>query len=87
MRLMKAIIKRSLPVCSQLTQAGLALQDPRAFRQDMTDMFGKLDLDTISEYTSQIINDMMDSIRKHQVKLLSSTHFCLAGIKQPVWDI
>lgn len=43
------------------------MQDPRAFRQEMADMFRGLDLDTISEYTSQIINDMMDQIRKHQV--------------------
>ena len=54
-------------------KASTGMQDPRAFRQEMSDMFGSLDLDTISEYTSQIINDMMDQIRKHQVHLLHSS--------------
>ena len=54
-------------------------QDPRAFRQEMSDMFGNLDLDTISEYTSEIINDMMDSIRKHQVRCMLGTCCKLAS--------
>ncbi|KAK9817109.1 hypothetical protein WJX72_009682 [[Myrmecia] bisecta] len=42
---------------------------PEAFVQDMTHLFDGLDLDTISEKTSEIIGDMMEKIRQHQVSL------------------
>ncbi|KAK9803443.1 hypothetical protein WJX73_001415 [Symbiochloris irregularis] len=44
-------------------------QDPEAFVQDMAAMFDALDPDTISEHTSDIISQMMETVRRHQVAL------------------
>ena len=38
------------------------LQDPAAFIRDMAEMFDALDPDTISEYTSHIIAQMMETV-------------------------
>lgn len=43
--------------------------DPSAFVQDMKTLFSGLQLESISEHTSEIIADMMEKIRVHQVNL------------------
>lgn len=45
------------------------MQDPAAFIADMKTLFSGLELDSISEHTSEIISDMMEKIRVHQVNL------------------
>ena len=45
------------------------LQDPPAFVKDMKTLFDGLQLESISEHTSEIIADMMEKIRLHQVNL------------------
>ena len=45
------------------------MQDPAAFIADMRTLFSGLELDSISEHTSEIISDMMEKIRVHQVNL------------------
>ena len=46
-----------------------SLQDPEAFVTDMKTLFAGLQLESISEHTSEIIADMMEKIRMHQVNL------------------
>lgn len=43
--------------------------NPEAFVHDMKSLFDGLDLDSISENTSEIISEMMEKIRQHQVNL------------------
>ncbi|KAL0041617.1 hypothetical protein WJX79_009511 [Trebouxia sp. C0005] len=43
--------------------------DPKAFVKDMKTLFTGLQLESISEHTSEIIADMMEKIRMHQVNL------------------
>lgn len=43
------------------------MQDPEAFINDMTQLFDSLDLNDISEHTSEIMQSMMEQIRKYQV--------------------
>lgn len=43
--------------------------DPKAFVKDMKTLFTGLQLESISEHTSEIIADMMEKIRLHQVNL------------------
>ncbi len=45
------------------------LQDPDAFIRSMSTLFDGLDLESISERTSEIIAEMMEMIRQHQVNL------------------
>lgn len=45
------------------------MQDSAAFIADMRTLFSGLELDSISEHTSEIISDMMEKIRMHQVNL------------------
>ena len=45
------------------------MQNPEAFVHDMKSLFDGLDLDSISENTSEIISEMMEKIRQHQVNL------------------
>jgi len=45
------------------------LQDPKGFVKDMKTLFTGLQLESISEHTSEIIADMMEKIRLHQVNL------------------
>ena len=44
------------------------LQDPDAFVKDMTELFESLDLNDISEHTSEIMQAMMEKIRHHQAR-------------------
>ena len=48
---------------------GWCMQDPDAFIRSMSTLFDGLDLESISERTSEIIAEMMEMIRQHQVNL------------------
>ena len=48
---------------------GWCTQDPDAFIRSMSTLFDDLDLESISERTSEIIAEMMEMIRQHQVNL------------------
>ena len=48
---------------------GWCAQDPDAFIRSMSTLFDGLDLESISERTSEIIAEMMEMIRQHQVNL------------------
>ena len=48
---------------------GWCMQDPDAFIRSMSTLFDGLDLESISERTSEIIAEMMEMIRLHQVNL------------------
>lgn len=43
------------------------MQDPDGFVSDMVSLFDSLDLNDISEHTSEIMQSMMEKIRKYQV--------------------
>lgn len=46
--------------------------NPAAFKQDMKELFDGLDFETIRHYTQEIIQDMLDKVRKHEVTLKGS---------------
>lgn len=46
--------------------------NPKAFIQDMKELFDELDFDTIRQYTQQVIQDMLDKVRRHEVTLKGS---------------
>ena len=57
------------PCRQQVSVVSHLLQDPHAFVKDMKTLFDGLQLESISEHTSEIIADMMEKIRVHQVNL------------------
>jgi len=46
--------------------------NPHAFVQDMKELFDDLDFDTIRQYTQEVIQDMLDKVRRHEVTLKGS---------------
>ena len=54
--------------CTSQCDMQMCLQDPDAFVKDMTELFENLDLNDISEHTSEIMQAMMEKIRHHQAR-------------------
>ena len=46
-------------------------QNPAAFVEEMANLFANLDADAISDRTSEIMGEMMEKIRRHQVIMRS----------------
>jgi aarF domain-containing kinase len=45
----------------------LNLQDPQAFVMDMKDLFDGLTLEQVRDHTSEVIGDILERVRRHQV--------------------
>ena len=60
----RCLLLSCIPMCNMQ----MWLQDPDAFVKDMTELFESLDLNDISEHTSEIMQAMMEKIRHHQAR-------------------
>ena len=73
--LFQALTKRD---GEQVAQAILSMSelhtcpDPERFVTALRDMFDKLDPEYVRSYTSQVLQDMIEEIRQHQVTLKST---------------
>lgn len=62
-----------------------AVQDPEAFVSAMSSMFAKLDPAHIRKHTNVVFQDMIETLRQHQVTLKStvSTIVVRLGLGEP----
>lgn len=45
------------------------MQDPQAFVTDMKDLFDSLTLEQVRDHTSEVISDILERVRRHQVDI------------------
>ena len=64
------VVARTILAMSEERAAGCA--DPAAFVADMKRLFDSLDSETIRLYTSQVLRDMIETVRQHGVTLKST---------------